>query len=198
MLFTAYECILGNTVVILSYCTLLWSTAMRLPILGSSEAICLRTHVFSFLPQEYLTQVDLEEERECQESKAWEEFDKGEEKATTVLQLLKKLDRPDQFPLYYCGGLKLLSHAITDCEYAVGSFPIPPNLVWVCVNVHYPNPPHPILWARRMSMDAPSGQGRTALTGGFLLFMVLVVEMQFIYCYCRNVKLLGDQITAQI
>ncbi|KAM9443170.1 tetratricopeptide repeat protein 12 isoform 2-T3 [Salvelinus alpinus] len=65
--------------------------------------------------KEYLTQVDLEEERECQESKAWEEFDKGEEKATTVLQLLKKLDRPDQFPLYYCGGLKLLSHAITDC-----------------------------------------------------------------------------------
>ncbi|CAB1348513.1 unnamed protein product [Coregonus sp. 'balchen'] len=66
--------------------------------------------------KEYLTQVDLEEERECQESKAWEEFDKGEEKATTVLQLLKKLDRPDQFPLYYCGGLNLLSHAITDCQ----------------------------------------------------------------------------------
>ncbi|XP_042151758.1 tetratricopeptide repeat protein 12 isoform X2 [Oncorhynchus tshawytscha] len=65
--------------------------------------------------KEYLTQVDLEEERECQESKAWEEFDKGEEKATTVLQLLKKLERPDQFPLYYCAGLKLLSHAITDC-----------------------------------------------------------------------------------
>nr|XP_046150873.1 tetratricopeptide repeat protein 12 isoform X2 [Oncorhynchus gorbuscha] len=65
--------------------------------------------------KEYLTQVDLEEERECQESNAWEEFDKGEEKATTVLQLLKKLQRPDQFPLYYCAGLKLLSHAITDC-----------------------------------------------------------------------------------
>uniref|UniRef100_A0A8C7GP24 Tetratricopeptide repeat domain 12 n=1 Tax=Oncorhynchus kisutch TaxID=8019 RepID=A0A8C7GP24_ONCKI len=65
--------------------------------------------------KEYLTQVDLEEERECQESNAWEEFDKGEEKATTVLQLLKKLERPDQFPLYYCAGLKLLSHAITDC-----------------------------------------------------------------------------------
>uniref|UniRef100_A0A4W5QL86 Uncharacterized protein n=1 Tax=Hucho hucho TaxID=62062 RepID=A0A4W5QL86_9TELE len=59
--------------------------------------------------------VDLEEERECQESKAWEELDKGKEKATTVLQLLKKLDRPDQFSLYYCGGLKLLSHAISDC-----------------------------------------------------------------------------------
>lgn len=197
MLFTTYECILwehGGHTVLHTFDPLQWGYL----ILGSSEAICLRTHVFSFLPQEYLTQVDLEEERECQESKAWEEFDKGEEKATTVLQLLKKLDRPDQFPLYYCGGLKLLSHAITDCEYAVGSFPIPPNLVWVCVNVHYPNPPHPILWARRMSMDAPSGQGRTALTGGFLLFMVLVVEMQFIYCYCRNVKLLGDQITAQI
>lgn len=135
MLFTAYECILGNTVVILSYCTLLWSTAMRLPILGSSEAICLWAHVLSFLRQEYLTQVDLEEERECKESKAWEELDKGKEKATTVLQLLKKLDRPDQFSLYYCGGLKLLSHAITDCEYSFGIFSLPPNHVWVCVNV---------------------------------------------------------------
>ncbi|XP_071756801.2 tetratricopeptide repeat protein 12 [Centroberyx gerrardi] len=65
--------------------------------------------------KEYLTQVDLEEERESQERSAREEFDKGEEKATTVPQLLEKLSRPEQIPLYYCGGLELLSQAITDC-----------------------------------------------------------------------------------
>ncbi|XP_010869917.2 tetratricopeptide repeat protein 12 isoform X1 [Esox lucius] len=65
--------------------------------------------------KEYLTKVDLEEERVCQESKAWEEFEKGEAKARTVPELLKKLDRPEQIPLYYCGGLKLLSQTIADC-----------------------------------------------------------------------------------
>lgn len=57
--------------------------------------------------------MDLEEERKCQESKVWEEIDKGKEKATTVLQLLKKLDRPDHVLVILLGGLKLLSHAIT-------------------------------------------------------------------------------------
>ncbi|KAM4627810.1 tetratricopeptide repeat protein 12 isoform 2-T2 [Polymixia lowei] len=65
--------------------------------------------------KEYLTQVDSEEERDSQERSAREAFDKGEEKATTVPQLLEKLSRPKQTPLYYCGGLELLSQAITDC-----------------------------------------------------------------------------------
>uniref|UniRef100_A0A3B5AYN8 Uncharacterized protein n=1 Tax=Stegastes partitus TaxID=144197 RepID=A0A3B5AYN8_9TELE len=73
-----------------------------------------------FLFVEYLTQVDLEEERESQEMNAIQEFDKGERKATTVPQLLEKLSRPGQMPLYYCGGLEFLSQAITDCECSIG------------------------------------------------------------------------------
>ncbi|XP_056467384.1 tetratricopeptide repeat protein 12 [Gadus chalcogrammus] len=64
---------------------------------------------------EYLTQLEWEEERERQELSATEEFDRGGQKASTVPQLLDKLSRPNQSPLYYCGGLELLSKAITDC-----------------------------------------------------------------------------------
>uniref|UniRef100_A0A669E095 Tetratricopeptide repeat domain 12 n=1 Tax=Oreochromis niloticus TaxID=8128 RepID=A0A669E095_ORENI len=69
--------------------------------------------LFSFA--EYLTQVDLEKEKETQEIKAKEEFDKGERKATTVVELLEKLSKPGQIALYYCGGLEILSQALTDC-----------------------------------------------------------------------------------
>ncbi|XP_029923057.1 tetratricopeptide repeat protein 12 [Myripristis murdjan] len=65
--------------------------------------------------KEYLTQVDLEEARESQERNAREEFNNGKNKATIVPQLLEKLSRLEQSPSYYCGGLELLSQAITDC-----------------------------------------------------------------------------------
>uniref|UniRef100_A0A3B4VHW2 Tetratricopeptide repeat domain 12 n=1 Tax=Seriola dumerili TaxID=41447 RepID=A0A3B4VHW2_SERDU len=64
----------------------------------------------------YLIQVGLEAERENQEMNAREEFDKGEVKARTVPQLLEKLSRPGQMPLFYRGGLELLLQAVTDCE----------------------------------------------------------------------------------
>ncbi|KAM6973000.1 tetratricopeptide repeat protein 12 [Aplochiton taeniatus] len=65
--------------------------------------------------KECLTQVDLEEEKEHQERSAREQFDQGGEEVTTVPQLLEKLSVADQIPLYYCGGMELLAHAITDC-----------------------------------------------------------------------------------
>ncbi|XP_035011297.1 tetratricopeptide repeat protein 12 isoform X2 [Hippoglossus stenolepis] len=65
--------------------------------------------------KEYLTQVDLEEKRETRETNAKLEFDKGEGKGTTVPQLLENLSRPDQTPLFYCGGLEILLRAVTDC-----------------------------------------------------------------------------------
>ncbi|XP_076591646.1 tetratricopeptide repeat protein 12 isoform X2 [Chaetodon auriga] len=65
--------------------------------------------------KEYLTQVDLEEERESQEMNAMQKFDKGDGKAIAVPQLLEKLSRPDQMPFYYCGGFEILSQAVTDC-----------------------------------------------------------------------------------
>ncbi|XP_077064643.1 tetratricopeptide repeat protein 12 isoform X1 [Siphateles boraxobius] len=63
----------------------------------------------------YLRQVDLEEKVALQEKAAWEELQAGTGQATAVLELLKKLDRPNEINLYYCGGLELLSLAIKDC-----------------------------------------------------------------------------------
>ncbi|KAL1260730.1 hypothetical protein QQF64_008557 [Cirrhinus molitorella] len=63
----------------------------------------------------YLRQVDLEEKASLQEKAAWEELQEGTEQAVAVTELLKKLDRPNEINLYYCGGLELLSQAIKDC-----------------------------------------------------------------------------------
>lgn len=76
--------------------------------------------LFCFLHAEYLTQVDLEEEKESQEMNARREFDKGEGKATTVPQLLEKLSRPGQPPFFYSRGLEILLQAVTDCECSSG------------------------------------------------------------------------------
>ncbi|XP_070762621.1 tetratricopeptide repeat protein 12 [Enoplosus armatus] len=65
--------------------------------------------------KDYLAQADLEEERESQEMNAMQEFDKGGGKSTIVPHLLEKLSRPGQMPFYYCGGLEILSQAVTDC-----------------------------------------------------------------------------------
>ncbi|KAJ8368253.1 hypothetical protein SKAU_G00082810 [Synaphobranchus kaupii] len=67
------------------------------------------------LVKQYLTQVDLEEKKEVEEKGAWDAFAKGKEKAVTVHLLLEKLNKPEQMIMYYCGGLELLSQAITDC-----------------------------------------------------------------------------------
>lgn len=65
--------------------------------------------------KEYLLQVELEEERNIQEKNAQRDFDRGEEMATAVPQLLEKLSRPGHMPLYYCGGLKCLTQAVSNC-----------------------------------------------------------------------------------
>ncbi|KAG7455705.1 tetratricopeptide repeat protein 12 [Solea senegalensis] len=65
--------------------------------------------------KEYLTRVDLEEKRETQEMNAKQEFDKEEGKGTAVPQLLEKLSRPGQIPLFYCGGLQILLETVIDC-----------------------------------------------------------------------------------
>uniref|UniRef100_A0A3B3YEQ5 Uncharacterized protein n=1 Tax=Poecilia mexicana TaxID=48701 RepID=A0A3B3YEQ5_9TELE len=89
--------------------------------------------------KEYLDLVDLEEEKNSQEMDAKEKLDKGERKATAVPQLLEKLSRPGQMPLYYCGGLESLSQAVTDCECSSGFVQVcfPSNLIdqELCVSV---------------------------------------------------------------
>lgn len=77
-------------------------------------------YLLCFLHAEHLTQVHLEEVRASQEMNAMQEFDKGEANATKVPQLLEKLSRPGQIPLYYCGGLEILSQAVTDCKCSFG------------------------------------------------------------------------------
>lgn len=69
-----------------------------------------------FLHAEYLTQVDLEAEKESQEMKAMQELDKQDGSAKIVPELLEKLSRPGQASFYYCGGFEILSQAVTDCE----------------------------------------------------------------------------------
>lgn len=69
---------------------------------------------------EYLTKVALEENKEIEEMRARRDFDKGLGKATMVPQLLEKLSIPRQMPLHYCGGLEILSQAVTDCECCLG------------------------------------------------------------------------------
>uniref|UniRef100_A0A8C1CMC4 Tetratricopeptide repeat domain 12 n=2 Tax=Cyprinus carpio TaxID=7962 RepID=A0A8C1CMC4_CYPCA len=68
------------------------------------------------IQKSYLRQVDLEEKTSLQEKTAWEELQEGTEQAMAVPELLKKLDRPNEINLYYCGGLELLSQAIKDCK----------------------------------------------------------------------------------
>lgn len=64
--------------------------------------------------------MDLEEEKEGQETRAMQEFDSGDAKAKTVPQLLQKLSRPGQMPFYYCGGFEILSQAVIECECSCG------------------------------------------------------------------------------
>ncbi|KAM9801132.1 tetratricopeptide repeat protein 12 [Neosynchiropus ocellatus] len=65
--------------------------------------------------KELLTKVDLEEKREIQERKANRAFKKGGTKAASVPQLLEKLSTVGQMPLYYCGGMQVLSQALNHC-----------------------------------------------------------------------------------
>ncbi|KAL2085394.1 hypothetical protein ACEWY4_018714 [Coilia grayii] len=76
--------------------------------------------------KDYLSQVEKADRREREERLAREECQKEEREEEVVsvatvstetgrlLQLLRKLDRPNEMSLYYCGGVELLSHAITD------------------------------------------------------------------------------------
>ncbi|XP_063799250.1 tetratricopeptide repeat protein 12 isoform X2 [Pseudophryne corroboree] len=63
----------------------------------------------------YLNQVDSQEMKDMQEKKASRDLEAGAENAVSVTQLLQKLYKTDQIPLYYSGGLQLLANAVKDC-----------------------------------------------------------------------------------
>ncbi|XP_077106094.1 tetratricopeptide repeat protein 12 [Ranitomeya variabilis] len=63
----------------------------------------------------YLSQVDLQEKKDIQEQKALQDLEAGVADVVSITQLLTKLSREEQNPLYYSGGIRLLVQAVKDC-----------------------------------------------------------------------------------
>ncbi|XP_037019038.2 tetratricopeptide repeat protein 12 [Artibeus jamaicensis] len=63
----------------------------------------------------YLNQVDLREKADLQEKEAHELLDSGKNTAITIKNLLETLSKPDQNPLFYAGGIEILTEMMKDC-----------------------------------------------------------------------------------
>ncbi|XP_037697409.1 tetratricopeptide repeat protein 12 isoform X2 [Choloepus didactylus] len=62
-----------------------------------------------------LNQVDLQEKAELQEKKAHESLNSGKNTAVSTKNLLETLSKPDQIPLFYAGGIEILTEMMMDC-----------------------------------------------------------------------------------
>uniref|UniRef100_A0A8C2YR44 Tetratricopeptide repeat protein 12 n=1 Tax=Chinchilla lanigera TaxID=34839 RepID=A0A8C2YR44_CHILA len=65
--------------------------------------------------KEYVHQVDLREKADLQEKEAHELLDSGKNTAVTTKNLLETLSKPDQTPLFYAGGMEILTDVMKDC-----------------------------------------------------------------------------------
>ncbi|XP_035303355.1 tetratricopeptide repeat protein 12 isoform X1 [Cricetulus griseus] len=65
--------------------------------------------------KESLNQVTLQEKADLQEKEARESLDSGKNTAMTTKNLLETLSKPDQTPLFYAGGIEILTEMMTDC-----------------------------------------------------------------------------------
>uniref|UniRef100_A0A2I3H2H5 Tetratricopeptide repeat protein 12 n=1 Tax=Nomascus leucogenys TaxID=61853 RepID=A0A2I3H2H5_NOMLE len=65
--------------------------------------------------KDYLNQVDLQEKADLQEKEAHELLDLGKNTAVTTKNLLETLSKPDQIPLFYAGGIEILTEMIKEC-----------------------------------------------------------------------------------
>ncbi|XP_033717944.1 tetratricopeptide repeat protein 12 isoform X6 [Tursiops truncatus] len=65
--------------------------------------------------KDYLNQVDLREKADLQEKEAQEALDSGTNTAVTTKNLLEILSKPDQIPLFYAGGIEILTDMMKDC-----------------------------------------------------------------------------------
>nr|XP_040141168.1 tetratricopeptide repeat protein 12 isoform X4 [Ictidomys tridecemlineatus] len=65
--------------------------------------------------KEYLNQVHLQEKADLQEKEAHELLDSGKDTAVTTKNLLESLSKPDQMPLFYAGGMEILTEMMKDC-----------------------------------------------------------------------------------
>ena len=69
-----------------------------------------------FVLLEHLNQVSLREKADLQEKEAQESLDSGKETAMTTKNLLETLSKPGQTPLFYAGGIEILTEMMTDCK----------------------------------------------------------------------------------
>jgi hypothetical protein len=67
---------------------------------------------FNFCVVEYLAEVDRVETTEKEETKASELFNSGDSEAQGVVELIKRVQSPDQLPLFYSGGFRIIGTLI--------------------------------------------------------------------------------------
>ncbi|XP_026564783.1 tetratricopeptide repeat protein 12 [Pseudonaja textilis] len=67
------------------------------------------------LCKDCINEIDLEEKRLSEEEAASEDLKTGKLTAVAVSEMLQKLSKPDQDPLYYAGGLQLLTDLVQAC-----------------------------------------------------------------------------------
>ncbi|XP_048651583.1 tetratricopeptide repeat protein 12 isoform X2 [Marmota marmota marmota] len=65
--------------------------------------------------KEHLNQAHLQEKADLQEQEARELLDSGKDTAVTTKNLLESLSKPDQMPLFYAGGMEILTEMMKDC-----------------------------------------------------------------------------------
>ncbi|CAK6448780.1 unnamed protein product [Pipistrellus nathusii] len=65
--------------------------------------------------KDYLDQVDLREKADLQEKEAQQLLDSGKSTAVTTRHLLGTLSKPGQNPLFYVGGIEILTEMMEDC-----------------------------------------------------------------------------------
>ncbi|XP_008063891.1 tetratricopeptide repeat protein 12 isoform X2 [Carlito syrichta] len=65
--------------------------------------------------KDYLNQVDLREKADLQEKEAHELLNSGKNMAVTTRNLLETLAKLDQIPLFYAGGIEILTEMMKDC-----------------------------------------------------------------------------------
>ncbi|XP_035944050.1 tetratricopeptide repeat protein 12 isoform X1 [Halichoerus grypus] len=65
--------------------------------------------------KDYLNQVNLREKADLQEKEAHRSLHSGKNTAVTVKNLLETLCKPDQTPLFYAGGIEILTEMMQDC-----------------------------------------------------------------------------------
>ncbi|XP_067910445.1 tetratricopeptide repeat protein 12 [Heterodontus francisci] len=67
------------------------------------------------LVKEYINLLELAQKKEQQEKEVVKEFERGNVNTTTAHEVLKKLSSPNKIPLFYLGGVRLLTELMKEC-----------------------------------------------------------------------------------